>query len=118
MLDFPEERQALADSLPDDLPGQSNCGAADACFASFPEPPPSSAAAAAATTAGNTAQWRRQPAAGAGRGAADGGAAAAPDVQRQQGGKPAGRQGRSPLNEVVVGAMMAAYEHAGQVDKV
>lgn len=38
VLDSPKQRQALADSLPDDLPGQSNCGAADAFSASFPEP--------------------------------------------------------------------------------
>jgi hypothetical protein len=46
VLDSPKQRRLLADSLPDDLPGQSNCGAADASTASFPEPAPVQAAAA------------------------------------------------------------------------
>lgn len=46
VLASPKQRQLLADSLPDDLPGQSNCGAADASSASFPEPAQAAAASA------------------------------------------------------------------------
>ena len=115
MLDAPAERRALADSLPDDLPGQSNCGAADACSASFPDP--GSALAGPRFLPSGTAS-NIVAAAGALQSTARGSSNAAAE-QQQQGGKGGGsRSGRSPLNEVVVGAMMLAYERAGQVDKV
>lgn len=64
MLDSPKQRQLLADSLPDDLPGQSNCGAADAFSASFPEPLAAPAFAEGAATRDAMSDWR-QPDSGA-----------------------------------------------------
>jgi hypothetical protein len=60
VLASPKQRSLLADSLPDDLPGQSNCGAADASSASFPEP----ARAAAASALEPPSDWHQPEASG------------------------------------------------------
>lgn len=107
VLDGSLERVAIAATLPDDLPGQSNCGASDAADASFISqhsqlaPPRLDHLLEPATS---TAHWlQEQPL----------------DVQlAQQQQQKNSKAARSPVNEVVCGAMMHAYEHAGQADKV
>jgi len=106
VLDGSLERVAIAATLPDDLPGQSNCGASDAADASFISqhsqlaPPRLDHLLEPATS---TAHWlQEQPL----------------DVQlAQQQQQKNSKAARSPVNEVVCGAMMHAYEHAGQADK-
>lgn len=137
VLDCPDghHEECIAADLPDDLPGQSNCGASDPAEASFvsptaPEPlPVSSATSASAVLTANSPSF--QPAARlhqrslighhqqqhhqqqqwqANHGCAD----MNPLQQARSSGK---GSYRSPLNEVVCGTMMLALERAGQADK-
>lgn len=116
--------ECLAANLPDDLPGQSNCGAADAAEASFVSATAShsmllsSPFASAALTVSSpcfqpaTQQQRSLRAHQQQRhlqGSDDG---------SSQQHRCSGKAPRSPLNEVVCGTMMLALERGGQADKV